>query len=215
MGIKSDKWIKKQCRENKLLVPFHEESIRVNNQNERHVSHGMSSYGYDVTLDLTFKVFSNLLSVTEIDPLNFDERVFEEIRATTKGGVFERDLPKDFVDEEGNKYILLAPGGFALGVTKEYFNLPRDIVAKVWNKSTYARTGLMVYPTVAEPGWHGNLVLEFSNNTPLPCRLYANQGIAQITFEGGDGDCDTSYADRNDGKGGKYQGQTGVKEAIC
>lgn len=190
--IKSDIWIIEQCEKNELLKPFVTESVCKDENGARTVSHGPSSYGYDVTLDDRLKIFNpykNLGVGAIIDPTNFDETIADEIVA---------------------KEFILPPYSFALGVTREYFKMPRNIMGKVWNKSTWARSGLMIYPTLIEPGWEGNLVLEFANNTPFSMRLKAGQGIAQVTFEEGDGVCKTSYADR----GGKYMNQTGVQTPL-
>lgn len=191
--LKSDKWIIEQCKKNKLLTPFVTESVKTTDKGLSHVSHGPSSYGYDITLDTKFKIFSNSNQFGEagiIDPTNFDSRIF--------------------IEHEGD-YVIVPPMSFVLGVTKEYFKMPRNVTGLVMNKSTYARCGLNCFTTVIEAGWEGNLVLEFSNNTPLPIKLYAHQGAAQILFLESDEDCLISYSDR----GGKYQGQTGVQEAKC
>ena len=208
------------CETEQLLTPFVRESVKTNENSEAHVSHGPSSFGYDVRLAEEFKVFTNVFPSTEIDPLDFDKRIFQGIKATENGGIAvnidgasniqEVDTEIKVDPRTGNKYILIPPGGFALGVTKERFKMPRNITGLVYNKSTYARCGINCYGTVIEAGWEGYLVLEFSNNTPLPARLYANQGAAQILFVQGDKDCRVSYADR----GGKYQMQTGVQEPI-
>lgn len=152
------------------------------------ISSGQSSYGYDVTLDNEFAIFTNINSVV-IDPLNFDEKT----------------LHKVVVDD----YVLLPPNSYLLGRTKEWFNIPRDIVGIALGKSTYARCGAIVNVTPIEPGFTGHVVIEISNATSLPMKIYANQGIAQFMFYKGE-PCQTSYADRDGGKGGKYQGQSGL-----
>lgn len=191
MTLKSDVWIREQCEKNQLLTPFVTESIKEAEDGTRHVSHGPSSYGYDIRLDNIFKIFSNTNQGSGvIDPLDFDEN--------------------NYVEHEGD-YVIIPPGGFALGVSKERFKMPRNVTALVMNKSTYARCGITVITTVIEAGWEGYLVLEFTNNSPLPAKLYANHGAAQILFFESDEECLVSYADRD----GKYQNQEGVQEAIC
>lgn len=195
--LKSDRWILEQCEKNNLLVPFEKESIKHTEDGSLHVSHGPSSYGYDIRLDTKFKIFSNSNQFGEagiVDPVNFDDRNFIEHE----------------VENDGD-YVIVPPGSFVLGVSKERFNMPRNVTALVMNKSTYARCGLNCFTTVIEAGWQGYLVLEFSNNTPLPIKLYANQGVAQILFFESDEQCLTSYGDRN----GKYQNQEGVQTPIC
>lgn len=191
--LKSDKWIIQQCEENEMLKPFVRESVRLTEDGKPTVSHGPSSYGYDIRLDTKFKIFTNSNQFGEagiVDPVAFDNR--------------------NFVEHEGD-FVIVPPGSFVLGVSMEYFKLPRNVTAMVMNKSTYARCGLLVVPTIGEAGWEGNLVLEFANMTPLPIKLYAKQGVAQILFFEADEQCEVSYADRN----GKYQGQTGVQTPIC
>jgi dCTP deaminase len=153
---------------------------------EKIISYGTSSYGYDVRCADEFKVFTNVHSAV-VDPKNFDD--------------------KSFVDMKGDSCII-PPNSFALARTVEYFRIPRDILVVCLGKSTYARCGIIVNVTPLEPEWEGHITLEFSNTTPLPARIYANEGIAQFLFFQADTDdiCETSYADR----GGKYQGQTGV-----
>ena len=191
--LKSDRWIIDKCQNEGLLVPFVKESIKRSDKGSPHVSHGPSSYGYDITLDTKFKIFSNANQFGEagvIDPTHFDDR--------------------NFVEHEGD-FVIVPPSSFVLGVTRERFKMPRNVTALVMNKSTYARCGLNCFTTVIEAGWEGFLVLEFSNNTPLPIKLYANQGAAQILFFESSDECLVSYADR----GGKYQNQKGVQEPKC
>ena len=153
---------------------------------QRIVSYGTSSYGYDVRCSREFKVFTNINS-TIVDPKNFD--------------------PKSFVDVVADECII-PPNSFALARTVEFFRIPRDVLVVCLGKSTYARCGIIVNVTPLEPEWEGHVTLEFSNTTPLPARIYANEGVAQMLFFQADPDdvCETSYKDR----GGKYQGQTGV-----
>ena len=148
------------------------------------ISFGVSSYGYDLRLGRKFKVFTNARCAI-VDPKNFD--------------------PASFVDIEGDT-CLIPPNSFALAETVEYLEIPRDVIAVCVGKSTYARCGIIVNVTPLEPEWEGHVTLEFSNTTPLPARIYANEGVAQVLFLESDEVCETSYRDR----GGKYQGQKGV-----
>lgn len=204
----SDLSIVKLCKEKELLTPFVESSIKTVNPEDlinkdvktlekmtkKGPSFGPSSYGYDIRLDTQFKLFKNDVQMIDgipvIDPMNFDENSFTVI--------------------EGDR-IIMPPHSFVLGVSKEYFKMPRNVTGLVMNKSTYARCGVDCFTTVIEAGWEGNLVLEFSNTTNRHVVLHANLGIAQILFIESEDVCKTSYADR----GGKYQGQTGVQTAIC
>ena len=191
MSVKSDRWILRMCREQGMISPFEEKLVR-DIEGRRIISAGLSSYGYDLRLaDDGFRVFSPIASA-EIDPKNFDERSLIEAPARAA--------------EDGSRYWLLPPHSYALGVTVETFNIPRNVIAICVGKSTYARSGLIVNTTPLEPGWRGRLVLEFSNSADLPIRVYANEGIAQVTFFESDEDCEISYADRT----GKYQNQTGL-----
>jgi len=163
-------------------------------QQHKVISYGTTSYGYDVTLDeVGFKIFSGL-NVTEIDPMDFDEACLVDavVRVNPKNGL---------------KYILLPPHSYGLGVTREYFFMPRDTVSLCIGKSTYARAGVLINATPIEPGFEGNVVIEVANLTPIPARVYLNSGIAQFLFFRGEEECEVSYADR----GGKYQGQRGVQ----
>ena len=182
MAIKSDKWIIEQAQENQLITPFSSEQIR-EVDGEKIVSYGVSSYGYDVRCSNEFKIFTNTHS-SIVDPKSFD--------------------PKSFVDVTAEQCII-PPNSFALASSLEYFKMPRNVTGLVTAKSTYARCGLGTPPTVLEAGWHGNLVLEFSNHTSNSIRLYANSGAAQILFFQGD-QPEVSYADRK----GKYQFQQGI-----
>lgn len=191
MSVKSDRWITRMCREQEMIAPFEERLVREVN-GRRIISAGVSSYGYDLRLaEDGFRVFSPIVGA-EIDPKNFDENTLIEAPLRT--------LP------DGSRYWLLPPHSYALGVTVETFNIPRNVIGLCMGKSTYARSGLIVNTTPLEPGWRGRLVLEFSNSADLPIRIYANEGIAQVTFFESDEDCEVTYADRQ----GKYQNQVGL-----
>lgn len=182
------------CRERQLITPFEEKLVR-EIDGRRIISAGLSSYGYDLRLAPDgFRVFSPIASA-EIDPKNFDESSL--INAPLKTA------------EDGSQYWLMPPHTYALGVTVETFNLPRNVIGICIGKSTYARSGLIVNTTPLEPEWSGRLVLEFSNSADLPVRIYANEGIAQVTFYESDEQCEISYADRR----GKYQNQEGLVTA--
>ena len=183
MSIKADKWIRRMAQEQGMIEPFEPDQIRYRGD-ERLISYGTSSYGYDVRCAAHFKVFTNIHSAT-VDPKAFDE--------------------KSFVDIEGD-YCVIPPNSFALASTIEYFRIPRSVLTICLGKSTYARCGIIVNVTPLEPEWEGHVTLEFSNTTNLPAKIYANEGVAQMLFFEADEICETSYADR----GGKYQGQTGV-----
>ena len=185
MSIKSDRWIRRMAEEHRMIEPFEPHQVKeVNGQ--RVVSFGTSSYGYDIRVSNEFKLFTDINS-TIVDPKNFD--------------------PKSFVDIKGESCII-PPNSFALARTVEYFRIPRNVLTICLGKSTYARCGIIVNVTPFEPEWEGFVTLEFSNTTPLPARIYANEGVAQVLFFEADADdvCETSYRDR----GGKYQGQSGV-----
>jgi len=191
MSVKSDRWILRMCRENNMITPFEERLVR-EIDGRRVISAGISSYGYDLRLAADgFRVFSPIVSA-EIDPKNFDEN-----------SLIEAPLRRS---DDGSSYWLLPPLSYALGVTVETFNMPRNVIGLCMGKSTYARSGLIVNTTPLEPGWRGRLVLEFSNSADLPVRIYANEGVAQVTFFESDEECEVSYADRS----GKYQDQTGL-----
>lgn len=183
MGVKSDRWIRYMAETQAMIAPFEPRQVK-DNQTGRVISYGTSSYGYDVRCANTFKIFTNINS-TIVDPKHFD--------ATT------------FVDVVSD-ICIIPPNSFALACTIEYFRIPRDVLGIVSGKSTYARMGIVVSNTVIEPEWCGNITLEFSNTTPLPAKIYANEGVAQILFLSADEECETSYQDRH----GKYQGQRGV-----
>lgn len=183
MSIKSDHWIRRMAQEKEMIAPFESGQVR-EVDGKKVISYGTSSYGYDVRCADEFKIFTNINS-TIVDPKNFDE--------------------KNFVDFKGERCII-PPNSFALARTVERFKIPRDVLVICLGKSTYARCGIIVNVTPLEPEWEGYVTLEFSNTTNLPAIIYANEGIAQMLFLGGDQVCDVSYKDRN----GKYQGQEGV-----
>ena len=184
MSIKSDKWIKEMAKSHKMIDPFESEQVRFGKKEERLISYGTSTYGFDVLCSNEFKVFTNIHSAT-VDPKNFDE--------------------DSFVDVKSNVCVI-PPNSFALASTIEYFRIPRNVLTICLGKSTYARCGIIVNVTPLEPEWEGHVTLEFSNTTNLPARIYAGEGVAQMIFFESDEDCETSYKDR----GGKYQGQVGV-----
>ena len=179
MGIKADKWIKRMALEHGMIEPFVESQTRAGV-----VSYGVSSYGYDIRVADEFKVFTNINS-TVVDPKNFDARSFVDVKT---------DI------------CIIPPNSFALAKTVEYFRIPRDVLTVCVGKSTYARCGLIVNVTPFEPEWEGFVTLEISNTTPLPARVYANEGIAQVLFFQSDEPCEVSYADKK----GKYQKQQGL-----
>jgi dCTP deaminase len=181
--IKSDNWIRRMARDHKMIEPFEPGQVR-EHAGHKIVSYGTSSYGYDIRCSNEFKLFTNLNS-TIVDPKNFDD--------------------KSFVDFRGD-WCIIPPNSFALARTVEYFRIPRNVLTICLGKSTYARCGIIVNVTPFEPEWEGYVTLEFSNTTPLPAKIYANEGIAQVIFFESDEVCETSYKDR----GGKYQGQQGV-----
>ena len=178
-SIKSDKWIRKMALEHKMIEPFEDRQVR-----QGVVSYGLSSYGYDIRVADEFKVFTNINS-TVVDPKNFDARSFVDVVADV---------------------CIIPPNSFALAKTVEYFRIPRNVLTICVGKSTYARCGLIVNVTPFEPEWEGYVTLEISNTTPLPAKVYANEGISQVLFFESDEDCDVSYADKK----GKYQGQQGL-----
>ena len=183
MSIKSDHWIRRMAASHGMIEPFAPEQIR-ENDGQKIVSYGTSSYGYDVRCAGEFKIFTNINS-TIIDPKRFDENSFVDVSGET---------------------CIIPPNSFALARTVEYFRIPRNVLTICVGKSTYARCGIIVNVTPLEPEWEGHVTLEFSNTTPLPARIYANEGVAQMLFFESDEPCETSYRDR----GGKYQGQRGV-----
>ncbi|RJQ46549.1 MAG: dCTP deaminase, partial [Gammaproteobacteria bacterium] len=166
-----------------MIEPFEPRQVRQNGSGQV-VSYGTSSYGYDIRCADEFKIFTNINS-TIVDPKNFDPNSFVDVKA----GV-----------------CIIPPNSFALARTVEYFRIPRDVLTICLGKSTYARCGIIVNVTPFEPEWEGYATLEFSNTTPLPAKIYANEGIAQVLFFESDETCETSYKDR----AGKYQKQVGV-----
>jgi len=183
MAIKSDRWIRKMVREHGMITPFEADQVRERN-GEKLVSYGTSSYGYDVRCANEFKIFTNINSAI-VDPKAFDADSFVNL---------ESDV------------CIIPPNSFALARTVEYFRIPRNVLTVCLGKSTYARCGIIVNVTPLEPEWEGHVTLEFSNTTPLPAKVYANEGVAQVLFFESDEVCENSYADRQ----GKYMGQTGV-----
>jgi len=183
MSIKSDRWIRHMAKECGMIEPFEPGQIKDLN-GQRIVSYGTSSYGYDVRCSDEFKLFTNINS-TIVDPKNFDANSFVEFKGD---------------------YCIIPPNSFALARTVEHFRIPRNVLTICLGKSTYARCGIIVNVTPLEPEWEGYVTLEFSNTTPLPAKIYANEGVAQMIFFESDEVCETSYKDR----GGKYQGQIGV-----
>src|ERR671910_3171980 len=179
MSIKSDRWIRRMSREHRMIEPFVDGQVR-----EGAISYGLSSYGYDMRVAPEFRIFTNVLSAV-VDPKAFDAR--------------------SFVEFEG-PVCIVPPNSFALARSVEYFRIPRNVLTICVGKSTYARCGIITNVTPFEPEWEGNVTLEISNTTPLPAKIYANEGIAQMLFFESDEICETSYKDR----GGKYQGQRGV-----
>ena len=179
MAIKADRWIKRMAVEHGMIEPFVENQVRTGV-----ISYGVSSYGYDVRVGDEFKVFTNVYN-TVVDPKNFD--------------------PKSFVDIQAD-ICIIPPNSFALASTIEYFRIPRDVLTVCLGKSTYARCGIIVNVTPFEPEWEGHVTIEISNTTPLPAKIYAGEGCAQVLFFESDEECAVSYKDR----GGKYQGQHGV-----
>jgi len=179
MGIKADSWIRKMAIENRMIEPFVENQVR-----DGVVSYGLSSYGYDIRVADEFKIFTNVFSAV-VDPKKFDDR--------------------SMIDFKGDVCII-PPNSFALARTIEYFRIPRSILTICVGKSTYARCGIIVNVTPFEPEWEGFVTLEISNTTPLPAKIYANEGIAQVLFFDGDEVCEISYADRK----GKYQNQQSI-----
>lgn len=184
MSIKSDQWIRQMAIKQRMIEPFEPNQIR-DISGQKIISFGTSSYGYDIRCADEFKIFTNINS-SIVDPKNFD--------------------PQSFVEISGKGFCLIPPNSFALARTLEYFRIPRNILTICVGKSTYARCGIIVNVTPFEPEWEGYVTLEFSNTTPLPAKIYANEGVAQVLFFESDTVCETSYKDRH----GKYMGQQGV-----
>jgi dCTP deaminase len=179
MGVKSDTWIRKMAKEHSMIDPFVDGQVR-----EGSISYGLSAYGYDIRVSDEFKVFTNVYN-TVVDPKHFDDKSFVEITSDV---------------------CIIPPNSFALARTVEYFKIPRSTITLCVGKSTYARCGIIVNVTPFEPEWEGFVTLEISNTTPLPARIYANEGIAQVLFFEADDMCEVSYADKK----GKYQKQVGI-----
>jgi dCTP deaminase len=181
MSIKSDRWIRRMALEHRMIEPFVDGQVR-----EGAISYGVSSYGYDMRVAPEFRIFTNVLSII-VDPKHFDARSFVE---------FDGDV------------CIVPPNSFALARSVEYFRIPRNVLTICVGKSTYARCGIITNVTPFEPEWEGHVTLEISNTTPLPAKIYANEGICQVLFFEADDDdiCQTSYGDKK----GKYQKQTGV-----
>jgi dCTP deaminase len=179
MSIKSDRWIRKQALEHDMISPFSEKQVR-----DGVVSYGLSSYGYDLRVADEFKIFTNVNSAI-VDPKKFDEKSFVNLQSDV---------------------CIVPPNSFALARSVEYFKIPRDVLTICVGKSTYARCGIIVNVTPFEPEWEGFVTLEISNTTPLPAKVYANEGLCQILFFQSDEQCETSYKDKK----GKYQNQQGI-----
>jgi dCTP deaminase len=179
MSIKPDSWIRRMARDHKMIEPFVDTQVR-----GTAISYGVSSYGYDIRVADEFKIFTNINN-TVIDPKNFDPRSFVDVKTDV---------------------CIVPPNSFALARTIEYFRIPRDVLTVCLGKSTYARCGIIVNVTPFEPEWEGFVTLEISNTTPLPAKIYANEGIAQVLFFQSDEECEVSYADKK----GKYLKQQGV-----
>ena len=184
MSIKSDRWIIEMSQKHGMIEPFSKEQVRTNKKGERLISYGVSSYGYDVRCGREFKIFTNINSAM-VDPKNFDA--------------------DSFVDYEGDVCVI-PPNSFVLASTVEYMRIPDDVLTICMGKSTYARCGIIVNVTPLEPGWEGNVTMEFSNTSSLPAKIYANEGVAQVLFLQSDEKCEVNYRDR----GGKYQKQKGI-----
>ncbi|MBN8555664.1 MAG: dCTP deaminase [Deltaproteobacteria bacterium] len=179
MTIKSDRWITKMSKEQAMITPFESSQVR-----SGVISFGVSSYGYDMRCTDEYKIFTNVNS-TVVDPKNFQESNFVEF----KGPV-----------------LVVPPNSFALARSVEYFKIPRNVLAVCLGKSTYARCGIICNVTPFEPEWEGHVTIEISNTTPLPAKIYSNEGICQVLFYESDEPCAVSYKDKK----GKYQGQTGI-----
>jgi len=179
MGVKPDWWIRKMVQEHKMIEPFVDHQVR-----HDVISFGLSSYGYDVRVTDEFKIFTNVHSAI-VDPKHFNS--------------------DSFIDFKG-PVCVIPPNSFVLARTIEYFRIPRNVITICLGKSTYARCGLIVNVTPFEPEWEGYVTMEISNTTPLPARVYANEGIAQVVFMEADDECEISYADRK----GKYQKQENI-----
>ena len=184
MSIKSDRWIREMAASHRMIEPFEPQQVR-SVDDRKVISYGVSSYGYDVRCASEFKIFTNVHTSSVVDPKQFDESSFVSI------------------DEDA---CIIPPNSFALARTVEYFRIPSDVLTVCLGKSTYARCGIIVNVTPLEPEWEGHVTLEFSNTTPLPAKIYANEGAAQMLFYQSDEQCEVTYKQR----GGKYMKQTGV-----
>ena len=183
MTIKSDKWIRRMAEEHGMIEPFEPHQIKQSGD-RRVVSFGTSSYGYDIRCSDQFKIFTNI-NTAIVDPKNFDDSSFVDV---------------------SSEVCIIPPNSFALARTVEYLRIPRNVLTLCVGKSTYARCGIIVNVTPFEPEWEGYATLEFSNTTPLPAKIYANEGVAQVIFFEADEVCEVSYKDRS----GKYMRQIGV-----
>jgi len=184
MSVCSDKWIRRMAQEKGMIEPFVDGQVKTLDDGSRAISYGLSSYGYDLRVSREFKVFTNIFN-TVVDPKGFDSKSFVDI---------DTDV------------CIVPPNSFALARSVEYFRIPREVLTVCVGKSTYARCGIIVNVTPFEPEWEGHVTLEISNTTPLPAKIYANEGLAQVVFFLAADVCETSYADR----GGKYMKQTGI-----
>ncbi|HIN80554.1 MAG TPA: dCTP deaminase [Planctomycetes bacterium] len=188
MSVKPDRWIRRMAVEHGMIEPFESDQVREisdgDGNTRRAISFGVSSFGYDLRVSDEFKVFTNV-HCSMVDPKVFDADSFVDLR---------RDV------------CIIPPNSFALARSIEYFRIPRNVITICLGKSTYARCGIIVNVTPFEPEWEGHVTLEISNTTPLPAKIYANEGLAQVLFFESDEECETSYRDR----GGKYQGQKGI-----
>ncbi|MBN1486957.1 MAG: dCTP deaminase [Anaerolineae bacterium] len=181
MGLKPDHWIREMSLQQEMITPFTDVQVR-----NGVISYGLSSYGYDIRVADEFKVFtSGVGDLSVVDPKHLDTRALADFQGAV---------------------CIVPPNSFALARSLEYIRMPRNVSGLVLGKSTYARCGIVTNFTPLEPGWHGYITIEISNTTPLPAKIYANEGIAQVLFFEGDTPCEVSYAD----KAGKYQGQTGI-----
>jgi dCTP deaminase len=188
MGLQSDRWIRQMAKTHGMIEPFAEGQVRYAN-GEKIISYGLSSYGYDLRVATEFKVFTNMNN-SIVDPKNFSENAFVHLEADV---------------------CIVPPNSFALARSVEYFRIPRNVLTLCIGKSTYARCGIIVNVTPFEPEWEGYVTLEISNTTPLPAKIYANEGLAQVLFYEGEEACEVSYADRK----GKYMGQTHITLPIA
>jgi dCTP deaminase len=184
VSIQADTWIRQMAREKQMITPFVDAQVKVMPNGQKAISYGVSSYGYDLRIANEFKVFTNVNNAV-VDPKNFDENAFVSITTDV---------------------CIVPPNSFALARSIEYFKIPRNVITICLGKSSYARCGIIVNVTPFEPEWEGHVTIEISNTTPLPARIYANEGIAQVLFFEAEKECETSYADRN----GKYMKQTGI-----